>query len=127
MQLLAMVAFCGCVGCNSKPVLVPASGTIFQPDGTPIPSAGIMFWPLDNPAAFKRRYDSLPFGLVNDKGHFDMCLKAAESGIPAGRYRVTISLFDNDAKLPKIYEDWKHSPWEVTIPAKGQTDIVLRM
>jgi hypothetical protein len=121
---LLVLVLLASAGCSSKVPKVPASGRLLKPDGTPMRACGVYFdpcWP-DAAAGF-------PFGGVDDDGHFGLGITAKDKRVLPGKYKVTLMYIDQEmAKtLPRKYEDVHQTPWEVTIPKTGKTDIVLQM
>ncbi len=127
---VVVIVALGSAGCNSRPVFAPASGIVLTSDGKPL-TAGVVsveFVPLEDPRGFGRTYGTLPFALLDKDGKFTMDLGDA-AGVPPGKYRVRLQLLENDTDLalPKRYSDRADSPWEVTVPRNGKTDILLRI
>jgi hypothetical protein len=112
----------------NPPPAVPAAGRILTSDGKPVRGVTVQFWPTGHLAQTK----TLPFGMTDAKGGFTMIMGIedgrAKSGAPAANYRVTISTPNPKApKVPPHYMDPNATPWELSIPPEGKTDILLRI
>jgi hypothetical protein len=131
--IVALISLVAIVVPPTSLPLVPASGKILRPDGMPVKYARVDFWPQNDPATFIKSFKTLPFGITNEKGEFEMLLDAAKAkGIPPEKYRVTVLDPEEGnpikrARLPEEYTKDDATPWEVTIPPKGKTDILLQI
>jgi hypothetical protein len=117
-------------GCARKPApLVAASGTMLDADGLPLASVHVMFYPLDEGSDCVKLYKSIPFCITGPKGDFSMVMSADKVGIPAGRYQVMAKAIDSNTgpQIPSRYKDHDTSPWQVTVPEGGRTDILLKL
>ena len=127
-RFVCFLAVCLLGGCSSQPPpTAPAKGKILGADGKPIHGGYVMFWPLDNPKEFVKRYDTVPVSVTNERGEFEMWIMSPDRiGVPPGKYRVTVHEIakENNSRVPQRYRKDDTTPWEVTIPAKGMTDIV---
>ena len=115
--------------CGGEAPIVPASGTVYRPDGLPLADASIIFRPVDGADAFRKKHKSIPISILGDDGRFEMYLRADVEGVPSGRYKVYVMMDDEnaEAKFPSQYFSFLQTPWEITLGPGGKSDIVLRM
>ncbi|MFO0965466.1 MAG: hypothetical protein U0793_07750 [Gemmataceae bacterium] len=127
VPLSMLLGSCGC-GSSAPPPFVPAQGTLVDAAGKPIWGMRVDFWPEDDPKGYIDRYDTIPYCISSSGGKIDMLLKT-KRGVPPGRYRVTVgAIRPQDKKLiPKRYNTEEETPLQVTIPAEGKTDLLLRL
>lgn len=110
----------------SKPAaVVPASGTILSKDGTPLAGLNVMFWPKQKGKSFK----TIPFSPTDAQGRFDILMLNNERGLPPGQYAVTANSIGPTMSsfVPSNYTNPDKTPWEVSIPQGGKTDIRLQI
>jgi predicted component of type VI protein secretion system len=112
-------------GCSSEATLVKASGVVLKSDGKPLAEVDVRFYPLENVKKLK----SIPFGLTSRNGEFQIGFDPAKPGIPPGEYKATITVIIPSEKksVAAKYSDHQQTPWLVTIPRTGKTDIVLKV
>lgn len=117
--------------CSSQPPpLAPVSGTLRKADGKPVAGAYVQLWPVENTAAFLKRYKTIPSSRPTDsKGAFEMRVTNDQTGIPPGRYKVTAGMIDSAApyQIPASYNDADRTPWEVTVPREGNPGLTFQV
>src|SRR5205085_8088208 len=72
-------------------------------------------------------YHTLPFGLSDKDGRFQIGFGPLEPGIPVGKYKVTATPISPAAQaaIPKQYRDLAATPWEVIVPVEGIPEVLL--
>jgi len=98
-------------------------------DGKPLKGVRLEFHPLENRAYFKKM-KTIPISLADNSGRFEAIFVDIHSpGIPAGKYKVTVhAIREHAVKLiPDAYTKQQTTPWTITIPSSGKSDIELQI
>lgn len=96
------------------------------PGGSPMANISIEFAPY--PSSDIQPNSTIPCGVTDDAGRF-VVVNGHGEGIPPRQYKVTANslLPANESAVPERYRRPSTSPWLVTIPRKGKTDLVLQI
>lgn len=87
---LAVLAWCFAAGCSQGPRRVPVDGSV-SVGGRPAEGAVVMFHPEDPALATAS-------GVADSQGKFKL-VSGAETGVPTGRYKVTV-IWPDPSKKP---------------------------
>jgi len=98
------------MGCGNPPGLYPVHGTVLH-NGEPAAGA-VVYFHREGPAAGSPQ--TIPFGIVEDDGHFNLTCDNLGNGCPPGKYAVLV--------------EWKDGSGDGVVPVntKGKTKLVKR-
>lgn len=111
-------------GCGKPaPRLVPVAGKVVQAGGQPVAAGTITFYPQGDTLD----QGSPPSCQLAADGSFALKTYPFGDGAPPGRYKVTLdSTLAGRLKKP-LYADPGKTPWLVTVPDAGVTDLTLEV
>lgn len=119
-RLGAVLGLAALTGCGPK--LVPVTGTLTK-GADPIPNVIVQFSPVDPRSGGMEAYNQ-----TDGQGRFTLRTLTRGPGVVPGEYKVLLQPpdFGPGVKLvPGHLRDISATPWRVTVPATGITDLRL--